>query len=81
MISFFEKKINKLNKEIIFNNKNFFNINNYLDTVNILIPNFIDSYIIKIEPFDFFNINNIMKKDIIKSHLMIIFNNENNNNL
>lgn len=80
----FENKINLIIKnknEEIFKNKNFININKFLNTRNILLPNFIDCFIIKIYPHNIFNIYNLINNIDIKNHLMIIFNHNLCNNL
>ena len=79
----FEKKINfiHLNNADIFKNTNFININKYLNTTSILIPNFVNCFLIKINPNSFFNIFNLINKSIAKSHMMIIFNHHKHNNL
>lgn len=79
----FEKKINLIfNKNTdIFIGANFININKYFNTTNILIPNFVNCFLIKINPNSFFDIFNIVDKLIAKSYMMIIFNHNVDNNL
>lgn len=81
----FEKKIKliyeKNYKNNIFKKKNFVNINKYFNTANILIPNFVNCFLIKIEPHNVFNIYNIINKSDEKTHIMIIFNHNSSNNL
>ena len=83
MIINFEKKINLiyLNNTDIFTDKNFVNIDKYFNTANTLIPNFVNYFLIKINPNSFFNIFNLIDKSIAKSHMMIIFNHNKQNNL
>lgn len=78
----FEKKLNIIsqNKDL-FNEKNFVNINKYLNTANIIIPNFVNCFFIKINPYSIFNIYNIIDKKDIYSHMLIIFNHNKHNNL
>lgn len=79
----FEKKINSIflkNKDI-FKNKNFINMDKYLNTTNILLPNFVDCFLININPNSVFNIYNIIEKSTIKNHMMIIFNHSEHNSL
>ncbi len=79
----FEKKINIIlekNKDI-FINTNFVNINKYFNTTNILIPNFINCFFIKINPYSIFNIYNIVDKKDIYTNMLIIFNHQKHNNL
>lgn len=77
-----EKKISAIyTKNNIFKNNNYVNINNYFNTTNILIQNYVNCFLIKINPNDFFNIFNIIDKSISKYHMMIIFNHNTNNNL
>ena len=80
-IIIFEKKINKILKKLLFNTKDFININEYFDTTNILIPNFIDCFFIQIKSYNYFNINNIVKNKEINTNMMIIFNHNKHNNL
>jgi hypothetical protein len=79
----FEKKINMIysNNNNIFKNINFININKYLNVTNIIIQNFVDCFLIKINPNNLFNIFNIIDKSIAKYHIMIIFNDYKHNNL
>ena len=78
----FENKINLIAKNNdFFLNKNFININKFLKTINILIPNFVNCFIIKISPYDVFNIFNIIDKSDAKTHVMIIFNHDLYNSL
>ena len=78
----FENKINLIikNKEL-FKNEKFININKFLNTTNILIPNFVNCFIIKINSYSLFNIYNLIDKHDIKTHIMIIFNHNLCNNL
>lgn len=80
----FEKKINivsKLSDKKIFLNNNFYNINKFLNTTNILIPNFVNCFMIKILPHNAFNIFNLIDQSDAKTHMMIVFNYNLNNNL
>jgi len=78
----FEKKINLISSNNnIFKNNNFVNINKYFNTTNILIQNFVNCFLIKINPNNFFNIFNLIDKSIVKNHIMVIFNHNKNNNL
>ncbi len=79
----FEKKIKVIcsKNENIFREKNFININKYLNVTKILIQNFTDCFLIKINPNDLFNIYNIIDKTIAKLYIMIIFNHDKYNNL
>lgn len=79
-----EKKINslcKMNFDKIFLNNNFFNINSFLNTFNLLLPNFVNCFLIKISSFNAFNIFNIIDKHDYNRHIMIIFNHYHYNNL
>jgi hypothetical protein len=77
----FENKINSIANNEIFKNNNFININEYLNTTHILIPNFINCFFIKINSFAAFNIFNIIDKLEINNRMMIIFNHNKSNNL
>lgn len=84
LIITFENKIKYLfiSRQDDFNYKNnYININKYLNTKNIIIPNFVNCFLIKIYPFKIFNIENIINKNEIKTHIMILFNHNKNNNL
>jgi hypothetical protein len=81
-ITLFENKINLIIKNNnIFSNENFININKFLNTGNILIPNFVNCFIIKINPYKIFNILNLINKSDFKTHIMIIYNHNLSNNL
>jgi len=79
----FEKKISSiyLNNVDLFKNKNFINIDKYFNTTNILLPNFVNCFLIKINSQNVFNIFNLIDKSIINTHMMIIFNHNKQNNL
>lgn len=79
----FEKKISSiyLNSNDFLKNKNFINIDKYFNTTNILLPNFVNCFLIKINSYDVFNIYNVINKSIINNHMMIIFNHNKQNNL
>lgn len=81
-ITLFENKINSIikNKKIFFN-ENFININKFLNTTNVLIPNFVNCFIIKINSHQLFNIFNLINNLEAKTHIMIIFNHNLHNNL
>lgn len=84
LIIVFENKINSIMKNKnneLFKNKNFININKFLNTTNVLIPNFVNCFMIKIYPYDLFNIFNIISKSDTKIHIMVIFNHNLHNNL
>lgn len=72
----FEKKINSfyLNDNNIFINTNFINIDKYFNTTNILLPNYVNCFLIKIDSHCIFNIENIIEKSKCKTHIMVIFN-------
>ena len=80
-IIIFENKLNKNHIELIFDSNNFVNINKYLDTSHIIIPNFIDCFYIQIKPYSIFNIFKIIKKEHILTSMMILFNHKKHNNL
>jgi hypothetical protein len=80
-IIIFENKLNKINNDNIFTNKNYVNINKYFDTTDILIPNFVNCFFIKILPYTIFNIFNLIDKKDMKTHIMILFNHKKYNNL
>lgn len=80
----FEKKIKSIFdlKKNDFNNlNNFININKYLNTKNIIIPNFVNCFLIKIYPFKIFKIKNIIGDNDKKTHIMVLFNHNEINNL
>ena len=81
-ITLFENKINLIikNKQI-FSDKNFININKFLNTTNVLIPNFVNCFIVKINSHQLFNIFNLINNIDAKTHIMIIFNHNLHNNL
>lgn len=81
-ITLFENKINLIveNKKI-FSNENFINIDKFLNTTNVLIPNFVNCFVIKINSYQLFNIFNLINVNDVKTHIMIIFNHNYHNNL
>lgn len=80
-IIIFEKILNKKLTNVVFDSNNFININEYLDTSIILIPNFVDCFYIQIKPYSLFNIFKIIKKENMLTSMMIIFNHKKYNNL
>jgi hypothetical protein len=80
-IIIFEKKLNNNLENIIFDSKDFININEFNDILHILIPNFIDCFYIRIKSFTLFNIFNLIKKDNIQNSMMVLFNHKKHNNL
>ena len=80
-IIIFESKLNKINNDDIFTDRNFVNINKYFDTTHILIPNFVNCFFIKIYPYTIFNIFNLIDKLDMNTHMMILFNHKKYNNL
>ena len=80
-IIIFENKLNKINNDSIFIDKNFVNINEYFDTTHILIPNFVNCFFVKIYPHTIFNIFNLIDKMDKETHMMILFNHKKYNNL
>lgn len=80
-IIIFENKLNKNLTNVIFDSNDFVNINKYLDTSNILIPNFVDCFYIQIKPYSLFNIFKIVKKENMLTYMMILFNHKKHNNL
>lgn len=81
-ITLFENKINLIikNKQI-FSDENFININKFLNNTNVLIPNFVNCFIVKINSHQLFNIFNLINNTDAKTHIMIIFNHNLHNNL
>lgn len=77
----YENKLQKSIHEIQFIDIDHVNINNRLKICKNLIPNFIDCFYIKINPYQLFNINKIVKKENHDTHIMIIFNHNSHNNL
>jgi len=81
----FENKINSIiknkNNELLKNSINFININKFFNTTNVLIPNFVNCFMIKVYPYNLFNIFNIINKSDANTHIMIIFNHNLHNNL
>lgn len=82
-IIIYEKKLNEFinDDNMIFNQDNFLNLNKYLDTSDIIIPNFVGCYYIQIKSFDIFNINKIVKKKDMIYNMMIIFNHHKHNDI
>ena len=80
-IIIFENKLNKINNDNIFIDKNYVNINKYFYTKHILIPNFVNCFFIKVFPYSIFNIFNLIDKEDMYTHMMILFNHKKYNNL
>lgn len=76
-----EKKLNKNVENIIFDSNNFVNINKYLISPQIIIPNFVNCFYILIKPYELFNIFKIINKNDIYTSMMILFNHKKYNNL
>jgi len=81
IINIYENKINKISKNILSDKINFVNINKYIITCDITLPNFINSFFILIKAYNYFNIYNIIDITKIKTHMMIIFNYNMNSDL
>ncbi len=77
----FEKKINLMQNNAEFTKYNFININKYFNMTNVLLPNFVNCFLLKINSKDVFNIYDIVDKSTVKNHMMIIFNHHKQNNL
>ena len=78
-IKLFEQKLQKYNIDTNYKN-NYINIEDYLKTCHLIIPNLIDLFFIRIKPYSFFKINTIWKK-IEDQYLIITFNHNKVNNL
>jgi hypothetical protein len=78
-IRLFEKKLQKFNIDTNYKD-NYINIEDHIKTCHLIIPNLIDLFFIKIEPYSFFKINTIWKK-LSNQYLMITFNHNKINNL
>lgn len=81
VVIYLENKIDKILKNLSFGQNKFINLDEYIDSAHILLPNFIGCYGIKIGPYDYFNILNIVSFTELKSHMMIIKNNSKSNDL
>lgn len=77
-IIYYEQKMQRFNTQYNFNDKNYINIEDYIVTSQIIIPNLVDMFFIKIKPKSLFDIEDIFKLDK-KEHIMIVFNNYNTN--
>lgn len=78
----FEKKLQIYNSQVNFGNLDYINLQNYIKTSMILIPNLVSLYFINIKPSSFFKISKIFDEKLNKKeHLMIIFNHDKINNL
>ncbi len=64
---------------IATNNSDYFTVDEIKDTLNIVIPNYLNNYFIKIKSYSYFNITKII--DNTNNLLMIIFNLNDVNNL
>jgi hypothetical protein len=88
-IILFEKKLQKYNldfknnndKNNDKNNNNYITINEIEDELNIILPNYINNYFIKINPHSYFNTLEVIDINNINNLLMIIFNHNNVPNL
>ena len=81
-IILYEEYLQKYDKYIDFELNDYINIDHVVKFCNNIIPNFINCFFIKINPFSYFNINKIISKDNnINSIIMIIFNHNKHNDL
>lgn len=81
VVIYLENKINKILKNLSIGENNFINLNEYIDSAHVLLPNFVNCFGIKIKSHDYFNIFNIISVGELKSNMMIIFNFSKSNNL
>ncbi len=77
-IIYYEQKMQKFNTQYNFNDNNYINIEDYISTSQIIIPNLVDMFFIKMKPKSIFIIGDIFKLEK-KEHIMIVFNNYNTN--
>ncbi len=80
-VIYFENKLEKILKNISFEQDNMFDLTNYVKSAHVTLPNFIGCFAIKINSGEYFNIFKIIKPDEFKSNMMIIFNNSKSNDL
>jgi len=80
--NFLEKKIKKYNIKDIDNNLDHINLKEFDHMCRIIIPNYMNNYLIKIKPYSHFDINKIIDpKHESTKLLMIILNYNYHNNL
>lgn len=77
----YENKLQKIKNKFNFSKTNFYNINKDLELCPNLLPNFVNSFYIKLSPFTLFNINYLVKPNKMRNYLMILFNHNEYNNL
>lgn len=71
-IIIYKKKIEKYDLDINYNSDNFIEISKFEEISDVLVPNIINIFFIKVHPNEFFNIKKIYNSD--SNALMIIFN-------
>ncbi len=79
-IVYYENKMQKFNTVDNFKDNDFINIEEYISTTQIIIPNLVDMFFIKINPKSFYHLDKIFKLNS-KEHIMIVFNHYNFNPL
>jgi hypothetical protein len=72
-IVYYENKMQKFNTINNFKNNDYINIEDYIGTTQIIIPNLVDMFFIKIEPKSLYKLDKIFNLNK-KEHIMIVFN-------
>ncbi len=72
-IIYYEQKMQKFNTQYNFKDKNYINIEDFISTSQIIVPNLVDMFFIKIKPRSPFIIDDIFTLNN-KEHIMIVFN-------
>ena len=73
-IILFSNKLQSIKNKFDFSSANFYNINETVNLSHDIIPNFINCFYIKINPYSLFNIYDIVDKNNINNLIMVIFN-------
>jgi len=71
---------NKLNNYKM-DNLNYTSIEDINNILNIILPNYINNYYIKIEPYSYFEIKNVINQLESKNQIMLIYNHNNYKNI
>lgn len=77
VIKIYESKLQSLNIKF----DDYIDVTNQIKLTDIIIPNLIKIFLLKIKPFSFFNINKLIDNLNKKSIIMIIFNHNSHNNI
>ena len=83
-IVIFEKKLQNYDskfEDITNNDSDYITINEINNTSNIILPNYVNNFFIKIKSYSYFDIKKVVDITMKNNFIMIIFNHNNDNNI